>query len=190
MSGNRRGCASGRQRFDEPQHRGGRSLFAGAPGAANAALGTPEFDDFAFHVEALLVSGAQRRYDPITRQAHPAGLQPFLQFGFRILADRVHLRIDLDIPEKAAHQFIGFVKAGIEVDSADDSFQRVGQHGRPILSTGARLALAQPQHVRQAKLDCEAVKRILLDKVGANTRKVAFGQFSELLVKERGDGKV
>ena len=150
----------------------------------------PSSGNFALHVEGLLVGGAQRRRDAVHRQLHLAPLQPFLQFGLGVLGGRGHGGIDLDVLEQAAHQRLGGGVAGVQVHGADHGLQRIGQDRGPPAAAGARLALAQPNDVRQAQADGELVQGFLLDQVGAHARQVAFGQGLQAVVQQRGNGQV
>jgi hypothetical protein len=66
--------------------------------------------------------------------------------------------------------------AGVKVDRADHRLERVGQDRRPLAAAGAGLALAQPQHGRQAQPDRQLEQGVLLDEVGAHADRSPSGK--------------
>ena len=144
------------------------TLLAGAARATYAALGQVQFDYFALDIKGLLVCGAHGSHDPVVWKFHLAALQPFLQFGLRVLADRGHRRIDFDRLEQPLHQRLRSQKATVQIDRADHRLQRVGQYRRTLAASRAHLAVSQTDRIGQAQFDGQLVQGFLLDQVSAH----------------------
>jgi hypothetical protein len=162
--------------LEPDQHGGGRRLLASAARAADAAFAKTQLGHFALDIESLLVRGAQCGGHAVHRQLHFVTLQPFLQFGLRILGRGFHARVDFHRLVQPVHQRLGGGKAGVEVDRADQRLERIGQDRRPVRAAGAGLALAQLEQRRQRQPHSQAVQGVLLDQVGPHARQVALGQ--------------
>ena len=149
-----------------------------------------EFGDLALHVEGLLVRRAQRADHAVDRQLHLAALQPFLQFGLRVLGGGLHLRVDLDLLEQAAHQRLGRGVAGVEVDRADHGLQRVGQDRRPL---AARRSAPRPRPAaarRQARSTASWCRVSCLTRLARTRDRSPSGSAARRSYSRCGHGQV
>ena len=123
-------------------------------------------------------------------QRELAPLQPLLQLGLGVFAHGLHVGLDVDLGEQAFNQGLCVLVAAVQVDRANDGFERIGEDRRAVLPARAHLALAQPHHGRQIQFFGQLVQRVLLDQVGPHPRQVAFGQIGQLGVQQVGHRQV
>ena len=128
--------------------------------------------------------GTQGADHAVDGQHELARLQPFLQFGFGVFAQRLHFGFDLDLGKQAFDQGVGSVVASIQIHRAQHGFKRIGQDGGALVAARAHFALTQAHDAGQAQLQRQAVQRVLFDQVGANAREVTFWQAAQLFEQQ------
>lgn len=82
------------------------------------------------------------------------------------------------------HQHLGGWISSVKIHRPYQRLECICQDRWSRRSTRASLAFSQPQQGREAELDCQLVKRFLLDQIGTNTREVTFRQTGELYIQK------
>ena len=123
-------------------------------------------------------------------QIHFSTLQPFLQFGFGIFANRLHGRVDFHRLEQALHQTLRHKKTGVKINRPNNGFQGIGQNGGTLLPSRAGLTFTQAQNIGQAQHDGQLVQGILLDQIGPYPGQIAFRQRAQTGVQQIGHGQI
>ena len=181
-------------RLDDERGRGGhhvverflrRRLLGRATARAGAGHLHVELRHRAFDFELLIVRGAVRRDDGISRQRDLVALQIFLEQRLRVLADGARIDVIEDRRVETLDDRMRGVETAVEEDRAENRFERIRQDRRTAETAAAQFAFTEPERFRHVQRLRDFIKRLLFDEVGANARKIAFVEFCESLEQKR-----
>ncbi len=146
--------------------------------------------DRAAYLEHLIVRLAGGRFDCIARQRQAACLQRFLQTGLGILQfRRARQPVEARHEQPLDHLRRG-VEAAVQVDRAEQRFERVGQDRFAAEAAGFQLARAEPQLLAELDLGGDDRERLAAHQARAEARQLALVGGAELAEHQHGDHAV
>src|SRR5690606_15263259 len=151
----------------------GGLLGAAAAGAFGARLELQR-RYAAGHLEYLPVGGTADRQGFVLGQAESPLLQQFLQARLWILQRARIRQAGEQLPEGGMDEFRGGLDAAVEIDGADDRFQRSRQHRAAAKAAGFQFAGAEPQHVADLQRLRDVRQRLAVHQRGAQPGEIAF----------------
>ena len=146
--------------------------------------------DGATYLEHLIVRLARSRFDRIAGQRQAAGLQCFLQTGLGIFQFRRARQPVEPRHEQPFDHLRGSVEAAVQVDRAEQRFERVGQDRFAAEAAGFQLARAEPQLLAELDLGSDDGERLATDQARAEARQLALVGGAELAEHQHGDDAV
>ena len=113
--------------------------------------------------------GTQGAHHAVDGQFEALGLEPLLEFCFRVFGGSLHAGVDFDRLKESKHQrFCGLI-TGIQKHRTNQGLQGVGQNRGSLLSARFHLPLAQANERRQLQIQGQTKQGVLLDQIGPHT---------------------
>src|SRR5690606_15347165 len=139
------------------------------------------------HLEYLPVGGTADRQGFVLGQAESPLLQQFLQARLWILQRARIRQAGEQLPEGGMDEFRGGLDVAVEIDGADDRFQRIRQHRAAAKAAGFQFAGAEPQHVADLQRLRDVRQRLAVHQRGAQPGEIAFAVADIAAEKKIGD---
>ena len=167
----------------------GRGLLGPALALAGGGDGLGQRPDLAGHGKLGLVRGAGFGDGLIDRDGLLPGLQIFLQARFGVFENAAGVGFFQVGAVNSADKIAAGIKAGVQIDGADNGLKRIGEDGGAPPAAAFELARAQYDLIGQPDLAADLGQFFPLDQGGPEPGQFALARLGETLVQGIGDNK-